>query len=105
VRPGGGRPVKSPGQLTRFYVNWAHDFVYTSLHEMGNGKTVEKVDGGQTTRPASHVARPAGHHMANYQLNQVDNPSMEPYKYPSIGGNQNTHHVLEVPLVKLPFLV
>jgi hypothetical protein len=40
-----------------------------------------------------------------YQLNQVDNLSMDPYKYPSTGGNQNTYHILETPLAKLPFLM
>jgi hypothetical protein len=30
---------------------------------------------------------------------------LDPYKYPSISGNQNTHHILEIPLAKLPFLV
>jgi hypothetical protein len=43
--------------------------------------------GGRTTWPAGHVARPAGHHLASYQLNQVGNPSLDPYKYPSTGGN------------------
>jgi hypothetical protein len=32
--------------------------------------------------PAFHVARPVGHHLACYQLNQVGNPSLDPYKYP-----------------------
>jgi hypothetical protein len=36
--------------------------------------------GGRTTWPAGHVARPTGHHLASYRLNQVDNPSLEPYK-------------------------
>jgi hypothetical protein len=66
---------------------------------------VETVDGGPTTGPAGHVARLAGHHLVSYRLNQVSNPSLDPYKYPSTGGNQNTHHILEIPLAKLPFLV
>jgi hypothetical protein len=32
------------------------------------------------------MARPASHHLVSYQLNQVGNPSMDPYKYPSTGG-------------------
>jgi hypothetical protein len=54
---------------------------------------------------ACHVARPTGHHLVSYQLNQVGNPSSDPYKDPSTNGNQNTHHILEIPLAKLSFLV
>jgi hypothetical protein len=45
------------------------------------------------------------HHLVSCQLNQIGNPSLDPYKYPSTGGNQNTHHILEIPLAKLLFLV
>jgi hypothetical protein len=41
----------------------------------------------------------------SYRLNQVGNPTLDPYKYPSTGGNQNTHHFFEIPLAKLTFLV
>jgi hypothetical protein len=75
------------------------------LHEKGKAKAVETVCGDRTTWPASHVAGPAGHHLVSNQLNQVSDPSLDPYKYPSIGGNQNTHDILEIPLAKLPFLV
>jgi hypothetical protein len=75
------------------------------LHEKENVKAVEKVDGGQTTCPIDHVARPAGRHLASYRLNQVGNSSLYPYKYPSTGGNQNTHQILEIPFAKLSFLV
>jgi hypothetical protein len=51
-----------------------------------------------------HVARPVGHHLMSYRLNQVSNPSLDPYKYPSTGGNKNTHHILQIPLAKLSFL-
>jgi hypothetical protein len=88
-----------------FYVRLVHGFVHTCLHEKGKAKVVEKVGGGQTTWPPDNVARPAGHHLASYRLNKVENPSFDPYKYPSTGGNQNTHHILEIPLTKLPFLV
>jgi hypothetical protein len=30
---------------------------------------------------------------------------LDPYKYPKTGENQNTHHILEIPLAKLSFLV
>jgi hypothetical protein len=41
-----------------------------------------KVGGGQTSWPAGHVAMLAVHHLACYRLNQVGNPSLDPYKYP-----------------------
>jgi hypothetical protein len=102
---GGGRPAKSLGQPTRFNVVLARSFVHTCLHEKGKAKAVEKVSGGQTTWPDGHVARPTSHHLKSYQLNQVSNPSLDPYKYPSTGGNQNTHHIFDIPLAKLSFLV
>jgi hypothetical protein len=52
-----------------------------------------------------HVAWPAGRHIASYHLSQVVGAHSGPYKYPSTGGNQNTHHISEIPLAKLPFLV
>jgi hypothetical protein len=91
VGPGGGWLAKSPYQPTRFYVGLARGFMHMSLHVKGNAKAVEKVGRGQTTRPTSHVARPAGHHLVSYQLNQVGKPSLDPYKYPSTDENQNTH--------------
>jgi hypothetical protein len=95
---GGGRPA-------RFYIGLAHGFVHTCLHEKGKAKAVEKVGGGRTTWPTHHMAELAGHDFMSYQLNQVSNPSLETYKYPSTGGNQNTRHILDIPLAKLPFLV
>jgi hypothetical protein len=80
-------------------------FMHMCLHEKGKAKEVEKVDGGQTTWLVGHVARPTGHHLVSYRLNQDGNPSLDPYKDPSTGGNRNTHHILEIPLAKLPFLV
>jgi hypothetical protein len=46
-----------------------------------------KVGGDQTTWLA-------GHHLACYRPNQVGNPSLDPYKYPPIGGNQSNTHYL-----------
>jgi hypothetical protein len=76
--PRGGRPAKSPSRSARFYVNLARGFVHTCLHKKGKAKAVEKVSGGQITWSASHVARPAGHHLVSYQLNQDGNPSSDP---------------------------
>jgi hypothetical protein len=74
-------------------------------HKKGKAMAVEKFGGGQTTWPPGQLARPAGHHLVSYRFNQVGTPSLDPYKYPSVGGNQNTHHILEIPLAKHPFLV
>jgi hypothetical protein len=52
VGPGGGRPAKSPGRPARFYVDLAHGFGHTCLHEKGKAMAVEKVGRGQTTWPA-----------------------------------------------------
>jgi hypothetical protein len=49
-----------------------------------------EVSRGQTPWLPGHVARPAGHHLAIYLLNQVGNPSLDPYKYPPTSGNQHT---------------
>jgi hypothetical protein len=48
------------------------------------------------------VARPVGHHLVSYRVNHFGNPSLDPCKYPSTGGNQN---ILEIPLAKLAFLL
>jgi hypothetical protein len=40
--------------------------------------------------PPSHVARPAGHHLMSYRLNEVGNASLDPYKYPHTNENQHT---------------
>jgi hypothetical protein len=104
VGPGGGRLAKSPGRPVRLYIGLACGFVHTRQNK-GKAKAVEKISGGQTTCLVNNVARPVGHHMVSFQLNHVGNPSLDPYKHPSTGGNQNTHHILEIPLVKLPFLV
>jgi hypothetical protein len=79
VGPAGGRPAS-------LYIGLARDFMHMCLHEKRKAKVVDKVGGGQTIWPADHVARPANHHLVSYWLNQVDNPSLDPYKYPSTGG-------------------
>jgi hypothetical protein len=93
------------GRSAWFYIGLARGFVHTCLHEKQKAKVVEKASGGQTIWSAGHVARSVGHHLVSYRLNQVGNPSLDPYKYPYIGENQNTHDILEIPFVNLPFLV
>jgi hypothetical protein len=78
--------------------------MHTCLHEMEKAKAMKKVSGDRITWLAAHMARPTGYHLVSYQLNQVSNPSLDSYKYPSTSGNHNTHHILEIPLAKLPFL-
>jgi hypothetical protein len=77
----------------------------TSLHEKGKAKAVKKGSGGQTHWPPGHVAWPSIHYLVSYRLGQVGGAPPRPYKYPTTSGNQNTHHILEIPLTKLPFLV
>jgi hypothetical protein len=38
-------------------------------------------------------------------LTKLVTPPWTPYKYPSTGGNQDTHHILEISHAKLSFLV
>jgi hypothetical protein len=60
----------------------------TCLHEKGRAKVVKKVGGAELIgRSAIRLGHP------------------RPYKYPLTSGNQNTHHILEIPLAKLSFLV
>jgi hypothetical protein len=60
---------------------------------------VEKVGGGQTQWPAGHLV--------SYCLSQVDGAPPWPYKYPPTDESRHTHthHILEILLAKLPFLV
>jgi hypothetical protein len=67
-----------------------------TLQEAVTGNLKLKVDGGQTPWPLDHVARPASHHLASYQLNQVGNPSLNPINTPSLW--KSTHHTLLVVL-------
>jgi hypothetical protein len=66
---------------------------------------VAKVGGGQTHWPASHMARPDGRHMVSYRLGQEGGALPWPYKYPPAGESRHPHHILEIPLAKLSFLV
>jgi hypothetical protein len=75
------------------------------LHEKGKATAVEKVSGGLSTRQADCMAWPVGRHLVNYRLDQVGGALPHPYKYPPTGENENTHHILEIPVAKLSFLV
>jgi hypothetical protein len=61
-----------------------------TLQEAVTGNPKLEVGGGWILWLPGHMARPGGHHMASYQLNQVGNPSLDPYKYPPNGGNEDT---------------
>jgi hypothetical protein len=65
-----------------------------TLQEAVEGNPKLKVGGGRIPWPADHVARLVGHHLACYRLNQVSNPSLDPYKYPPTGENQSNTHYL-----------
>jgi hypothetical protein len=61
-----------------------------------------KVSGGRIPWSLGHMARPAGHHLASYRLNQVSNPSLDPYKYPLPVEINTPHSTCSSPLVKVP---
>jgi hypothetical protein len=71
-RPLTSGPRGVPGWPTNFCVGLARGFLDMCLHEKGKAMAVEKVGGGQTHWPASHVARPAGRHLVSYCLGQVN---------------------------------
>jgi hypothetical protein len=83
--PRGGGP---PGSHLQPLTNRLHG---DTLQEAVTGNPKLKVYGGRTPWQPGHVAMSAGHHMVSYQLNQVGNPTLDPYKYPPpTGGNQHT---------------
>jgi hypothetical protein len=71
VDPGGGRPDKSHGRPSNFYVGSDQNFVDTCLYVKGKSKAEKKVSGGQTHSPAGHAAWLADHHLVSYYLSQV----------------------------------
>jgi hypothetical protein len=75
------------------------------LEKVGGGRTYWPA--GDVTRPASDVTRPVGHHLVSYCISQVNGAPPWLYKYPHTGESRHTHthHILEIPLAKLPFLV
>jgi hypothetical protein len=86
-----GQTTWAVGPTLQPLTGWLHG---DTLQEAVEGNPRLKVDGGRTTWPASHVARIAGHHLPCYRLNQVGNPSLDPYKYPLTGGNQSNTYYL-----------
>jgi hypothetical protein len=67
-------------------MGWLHG---DTLQEAVEGNPKLKVSGGRSPWPVGHVARPADHYLVCYPLNQVDNPSLNLYKYPPTGENQS----------------
>jgi hypothetical protein len=61
-----------------------------TLQEAVTWNLNQKVGGEWTSWPPGHVARPIDHHLVSYRLNQVDKPTLDPYKYPPTGGDQHT---------------
>jgi hypothetical protein len=74
------------------------------LHEKVKAMAVDKVSGGRTHWPAGNVAQLASRLLASYGLGQVGGAPPWPNKYP-LPVKVDTHHTLEIPLAKLPFLV
>jgi hypothetical protein len=77
-RPLNSGPSRWPaGPTLQPLVGWLRG---DTLEEAVEGNAKLKVGRGRTPWPVGHVARLAGHHLACYLLNQVGNPSLEPYK-------------------------
>jgi hypothetical protein len=74
------------GPTLQLLARWLHG---DTLQEAVEGNPKLKIGGGQTPWLTGHVAKPTDHHLACYQLNQVGNPSLDPYKYPPTGGIQS----------------
>jgi hypothetical protein len=73
-------------------MGWLHDH---TLQEVVTGNPKPKVGAGQTPRPTSH-------HLVSYRLNQVSNPSLDPYKTPLPMEIKTPHSTCSSPLVKVP---
>jgi hypothetical protein len=74
-----------------------------TLQETVEGNPKLKVSGGRTPWRASHLARPAGHDLACYRLNQVGNPPWTPINTPIPVEIKATHTTSIPPLVKVQF--
>jgi hypothetical protein len=72
-----------------------------SIQEAVTGNPKPKVGGGQTPWPPGHVARPAGHHLVSYRLNQISYPSLEPSQYPLPVEINTPHSTYSSSLVKV----
>jgi hypothetical protein len=80
-------------------MGWLHG---DTLQEAVEGNPKLKVGGGQTPWLVGHMARPADHHLACYRLNQVGNPSLDPYNTPTLPVEiKATHTTCSSPLVKV----
>jgi hypothetical protein len=60
-----------------------------------------KVSGDRTPWPPGHVARPTGHHLVSYRLNQVGNPSLDPFKCPLPVEIYTPHSICSSPLINV----
>jgi hypothetical protein len=82
------------GPTSQPLAGWFHG---DTPQEAVTGNPKLEVGGGRTPWPLGHVARPVGHHLVSYRLNQVGSPSLDPYKYnPYLW--KSTHHTLLVVL-------
>jgi hypothetical protein len=48
------------------------------------------------------MARPVGHHLVSYRLNQVTNPSLDHYKYPLSMKINTPHSTYSSSLINVP---
>jgi hypothetical protein len=77
LRPGIDWPARVWGGSDRA-------LVATRLHKEEKPESVEKVDGGRSTRPIGHTAWPPDHHLALNWLIQIGGDPIRPYKYPLV---------------------
>jgi hypothetical protein len=64
-----------------------------------------RLTSGHEGWPGDHVAMPAGRHFMSYHLSQEGGAPPWPINTPPTGESRHTHHILEIPLAKLSFLV
>jgi hypothetical protein len=88
-----GKTPWPAGPTLQPLTGWRHG---DTLHEAVEENPKLKVGGGRTPWLVRHVARPAGHHLVCYRLNQVGDPSLDPYKYPPYRWKSKKHTLLVV---------
>jgi hypothetical protein len=78
-----GRTPWLAGPTFQPLVGWLHGH---ALQEAVTRNPKLEVGGSRTWWTFGHVARLVGQHLACYQLNQIGNFSLDPYKYPYVNG-------------------
>jgi hypothetical protein len=77
-----GQTAWPVGPTLQPLTGWLHGH---ALQEKVTWNPKLEVSGSRTRWPLSHVARSANQHLVCYELNQIGNSSLDPYKYPLAG--------------------